>query len=69
MKNFLNKLKQFKSVKIFCVVTVTTFSCALLAILHAFNKNSQIQISENIDGIVKWHQVWEKVTGEFEKNS
>ena len=52
MKNFLNKLKQFKSVKIFCVVTVTTFSCALLAILHAFNKNSQIQISENIDGII-----------------
>lgn len=52
MKNFLNKFGQFKSVKIFCVVTVTTFLGALLAIFHAFNKNSQIQISENIDGII-----------------
>lgn len=52
MQAFFNKLKRFNSVKVFCVVTIITFTLALLAVFHAFNKNSHIQISENIDGII-----------------
>ena len=50
--SFLEKLKQFNSVKVFCVVTISTFTLSLLAIFHAFNKSQNIQISENIDGII-----------------
>ena len=51
--SFLEKLKQFNSVKVFCTIVILTFIGALTAVVHSFYKNNNPNESIlNIDWVI-----------------
>lgn len=51
--SFLEKLKQFNSVKVFCTIVILTFIAALTAVVHSFYKNNNPNESIlNIDWVI-----------------